>query len=421
MPAQTWKESTQGQDPRSPESADVGLFAVMFNEHARHVFDYCKSMLTDQAEAAMATEATLITAYSLFRSLRDHNRLRPWLFALARNECTSANPGRAQLAAFPELSGRSDAPDPRHRPQAGSLVEPDTDELRSAGVGGPARMNWMNELALGIGSLVQDPQREVAVLVYRHRISPTELPAVLGIPARQAETLLAATSRASDDAVDAAHRAALAAPLAALPPDVWRRTTRVAFEPKYRQCRDAVAECAGQLGFDGFPADAAASHAKARARLRLLAVVMAPVVAVAAAILYFVLSPASPGGAGPARATLSGGGGGTNLGSSSHGGPAPSSHVSIKASPSNSAHVILPVAPAPTGPAASKSAKPKPKPSPTPTLTTESSAPPTTTPRPRRRPRRHRTRRHRTRRHRPRQLVPDGYQAAAKTARRPGR
>ena len=104
MPAQVSKEPAQGQAPGPSASSDVGNFAAMFNEHARHVFDYCKAILTDEAEAGRATEATFITAYSLIRWLRDHDRLRAWLFALARNECISSSPGRAELAAHPELS-----------------------------------------------------------------------------------------------------------------------------------------------------------------------------------------------------------------------------------------------------------------------------------------------------------------------------
>ena len=387
MPAHFWSESALAQAHRPLASADAGTFAAMFDEHARHVFDYCKAILSDEAEAAGATEATFITASSLIRWLRDHNRLRPWLFALARNECTSSSPGRAELAACPELPSRSDQPGLRHGPPAGYMSEPDTDALRLAAVEARIRMMEQGQAAR---SLVQDPEREARVLVYRHGISARELPAILRIPAKQAKTLLAEAlagtrtaqhaadkmrigmirrqrpASISDDPDDAADRAALALPLAVLPRDVWRRAARVAIDPELWECRDSVVECAGPLGFDGFPADRAAALAKARARLRLVAVVTVPVVAAVGAIVYVGHSPAPPSGNRPASETLHAGG--TGLGSSASASPTASSHGPVKAKhPGNQGHVTVPVPPLPTAPAASKSSTPKPKPSSTPT------------------------------------------------------
>jgi DNA-directed RNA polymerase specialized sigma24 family protein len=401
VPAHFWSESALAHAQRPLASGDAGVFAAMFDEHARHVFDYCKAILSDEVEAAGATEATFIAASSLIRFLRDHDRLRPWLFALARNECISSSPGRIELAACPELPGRSDQPGLGHEPSLGYMSEPDTDALRLAAV--EARIRLM-EQGQAAWSLVQDPDHEARVLVYRHGISPRELPAILRIPAKQAKALLAAALAGSrpaqhaadkvsfgmirrqrpasipDDADDADDRAALALPLAVPPPDVWRRAARVAIGPEFWECRDSVVECAGQLGFDGFPADRAASLAKARARLRLVAAVTVPVVAAGGAILYVGHSPASPSGTRPASETLHTSG--TGLGNSASASPTASP---TKAKPArNRGHVTAPVAPLPTGPAASTSTKPKPKPSSkpssTPTKTPTSTPTPTVTP-----------------------------------------
>ncbi len=211
----------------------------------------------------------------------------------------------------------------------------------------------MMEQGQAAWSLVQDPEREARVLVYRHGISARELPAILRIPAKQAKTLLAEAlagtrtaqhaadkmrigmirrqrpASISDDPDDGADRAALALPLAVLPRDVWRRAARVAIDPELWECRDSVVECAGQLGFDGFPADRAAALAKARARLRLVAVVTVPVVAAVGAIVYVGHSPAPPSGNRPASETLHAGG--TGLGSSASASPTASSHGPVKA------------------------------------------------------------------------------------------
>jgi DNA-directed RNA polymerase specialized sigma24 family protein len=416
LSAQIWKRSVLGQDPRPLASGDVGMFAAMFDGHAAHVFDYCKAILAGDDEAARATEATFITAHARIRQLRDHDRLRAWLFALARNECTSRDPGRAVLAAHRALSGRMgdiDHPDDL----AGIYVaEPDTEDLRLAAIEAHARLL---ERVQAAGSLVQDPRREAAALVYRHRIELPEVSAILGISAEQAEAVLSAALAGyapaydgvdetmigltalgeefaapgpSSEAVDAAYAEAVALPLAVLPPDVWRRAARVAMDPEFREYRDAVAERAGRFRFDGFPANSAASLTQARKRLRLATVVMVPLAAAGVVILFVGHSPSSAGGSG-------------NVGNSQSaiaadpGQPstAPTPHVPSselfpkkKGKGGSAPQPVLTLAPQPSpNPSASKSHKPAPSPttriSPSSTPFPSSSSPtstPTSTPTP---------------------------------------
>src|SRR5258708_11525140 len=95
MTAQDGPASTPGWDPQpGPESMDA--FSALFAAYARSIFNYCSSLLGDQAEAEAATRATLIAACALVEHLDSHSRLRAWLFALARREGNSQHSGRAE-------------------------------------------------------------------------------------------------------------------------------------------------------------------------------------------------------------------------------------------------------------------------------------------------------------------------------------
>ena len=121
--------SRSDRDAEPPGADDQSAFAAMLDEHEAHLFDYCSRLVGDQAEAVSATETAMNAAQSL---LADPDRLRAWLFALARQE----------IAAKMQPSD-------------------------------------------------QHPDAEVLDLVYRHGIRPEDLPAVLGISPKQAMAMLA--------------------------------------------------------------------------------------------------------------------------------------------------------------------------------------------------------------------------------------
>jgi DNA-directed RNA polymerase specialized sigma24 family protein len=88
-----WNAS-QAEDVQEPVWADWGTFTDIFREYAEYVFEYCISLLSDEREAAGATTVTFITAQALLGCLENQDRLEPWLYALARRECTSKRPAR---------------------------------------------------------------------------------------------------------------------------------------------------------------------------------------------------------------------------------------------------------------------------------------------------------------------------------------
>ena len=52
------------------------------------LFGYCHVMLSDREDAADSIQDTFVVAATRLGDLQDPRKLRPWLYAVARNECT---------------------------------------------------------------------------------------------------------------------------------------------------------------------------------------------------------------------------------------------------------------------------------------------------------------------------------------------
>jgi RNA polymerase sigma factor (sigma-70 family) len=66
---------------------DRSAFAAMYGEYAGRVYGVCAAILRDADEAADAMHDTFVLAMQRIDQLRDPDRLRPWLFAIARHVC----------------------------------------------------------------------------------------------------------------------------------------------------------------------------------------------------------------------------------------------------------------------------------------------------------------------------------------------
>jgi DNA-directed RNA polymerase specialized sigma24 family protein len=300
-----------------PEIGGRDAFAEMFDQHARHLFDYCCGLLGDRARAASATQVTLIAGHSLAGRLQDPSRMRAWLLALGRWECLTGNqPGsRAGESTLPSGPAGELA-------EALAFVDTADDDVAEEP---PAELRWSDGDAVGDSSAraaldaLPRGDREVLDLVYRHAVSIADLPAVLAIPASGAPGVLAAArakfekavaaaghgasaddptgagahradAAAADDSADfsahwadaaTAHRVTspayrlAAVPLASLPASVWRRTARVVMDPKFRSYREAVSAHAEHLGPDGFPVQAEIAQPPSGRRLLMASALMA--------------------------------------------------------------------------------------------------------------------------------------------------
>jgi RNA polymerase sigma factor (sigma-70 family) len=68
-------------------AGDPEGIAEAYDRYALPLYSYCRSLLREPADAADAVQDTFLIATTKLGGLRDPGKLRPWLYAVARNEC----------------------------------------------------------------------------------------------------------------------------------------------------------------------------------------------------------------------------------------------------------------------------------------------------------------------------------------------
>ena len=68
-------------------AGDPAGIAMAYDRYAASLYGYCHWMLHDSADAAESLQDTFVLAAATLSDLPEPSKLRPWLFALARNEC----------------------------------------------------------------------------------------------------------------------------------------------------------------------------------------------------------------------------------------------------------------------------------------------------------------------------------------------
>jgi RNA polymerase sigma factor (sigma-70 family) len=85
-------------------AGDPAAIAAAYDRYAAGLYGYCEWMLRDSATAAESLQDTFVLAAATLGKVPPPAKLRPWLFALARNECRrrtwprSATPGEGDTA-----------------------------------------------------------------------------------------------------------------------------------------------------------------------------------------------------------------------------------------------------------------------------------------------------------------------------------
>jgi RNA polymerase sigma factor (sigma-70 family) len=142
--------------------------AAAYDQYAAALHAYCRSLLAEPADAADAVQDTFIIASAKLDGLRDPDRLRPWLYAVARNECRRRLRARASAAPLDE---------------AGEV----TDE--SADVGVSAERAELRMLVGAALAGLNPGEREIIELNLRHELDGADLADALGVPRNQAHAL----------------------------------------------------------------------------------------------------------------------------------------------------------------------------------------------------------------------------------------
>jgi RNA polymerase sigma factor (sigma-70 family) len=104
------------QDVEAVESiiaGNSGGLAEAYDEYADFVYAYCRSMLGDPKDTADTVLATFVVAAARADGLENRERLRAWLFAIARNLCLRARGGAGHVQAPGSRGPDSRGPDSR--------------------------------------------------------------------------------------------------------------------------------------------------------------------------------------------------------------------------------------------------------------------------------------------------------------------
>jgi RNA polymerase sigma factor (sigma-70 family) len=139
---------------RAAAAGDRGAFAGIYDRYADRLFDFCVGMLRDRDDAADCVQDAFCTAATRLRQLRDADKLRPWLYAIARNEALRRLRDRRRETLSDELPETvSDEPGPETLAARTELAD-----LISEAAGG-----------------LSDRDRSVLELTYRHGLDGPDL------------------------------------------------------------------------------------------------------------------------------------------------------------------------------------------------------------------------------------------------------
>lgn len=150
-------------------AGDPDGLAAAYDRYADPLYKYCRTLVRDPADAADAVQDTFVIAACRLDGLRDPERLRAWLYAVARNECLRilrAGNVRSVLDQALDMTGDSaDVSREAQRADLRALFEDATDGLNSG-------------------------EREVIELQLRGGLAAAEVADVLGVSRNHAHALM---------------------------------------------------------------------------------------------------------------------------------------------------------------------------------------------------------------------------------------
>jgi RNA polymerase sigma factor (sigma-70 family) len=148
---------------------DPAGLAEAYDRYAVPLYAYGCSMLREPADAADAVQDTFLIAAAKLGGLRDPAKLRPWLYAVARNECLRRLRAGHATARLEEAG---DVP------------------AESAGPGREAERADLQELVRGAIDGLNPGERDVIELSLSHQLEGEDLAEVLGVSRNHAHALL---------------------------------------------------------------------------------------------------------------------------------------------------------------------------------------------------------------------------------------
>jgi RNA polymerase sigma factor (sigma-70 family) len=151
---------TDAQLALASAAGDRNAFAEIYDRYADRLHNFCVGMLRDRDGAADCVQDTFCIAATRLPQLRQPDRLRPWLYAIARNEALRRIRERRRETAADEL------------PEAASH-EPGPDTLAG-------RTELAGLIAEAAGGL-SDRDQAILELAYHRGLDGPELAEALGV------------------------------------------------------------------------------------------------------------------------------------------------------------------------------------------------------------------------------------------------
>src|SRR5215204_3222359 len=154
---------------RAATAGDRGAFAAISDRYADRLHDFCWSVLRDRDEAADATQDAFLVAAERLGQLRHPERLRPWLYAVARSQALRRARARSRLAPEEDMT---DLPDPATGPEQA------------------AQRADLRELVWSAAAGLSERDRALLDLHLRHGLEGAELGEAVGVEPAHAYVLL---------------------------------------------------------------------------------------------------------------------------------------------------------------------------------------------------------------------------------------
>lgn len=154
---------------RAAATGDRSAFAEIYDRYADRLHDFCVGMLRDREAAADCVQDVFVTAATKLVQLREPDRLRSWLYAIARSEALARLRDRKREQLSEELP---------------EMPSNDADMVTLA-----ARTELADLIADASGGL-SERDRVVLELAYRQGLDGPELAEALGVTPKNANTLV---------------------------------------------------------------------------------------------------------------------------------------------------------------------------------------------------------------------------------------
>jgi RNA polymerase sigma factor (sigma-70 family) len=154
---------------RAAAACDRRALAIIYERYADRLNNFCVGMVRDRDIAADCVQEVFCTAAAQLPALRDPEKLRPWLYAIARNEVLRALRDRDREPLSTELPE-----------MASTEPGPDTFAVRTE----------LAELIADAAAGLSDRDRAALQLAYRHGLNQPQIAQALGVSSATAKKVI---------------------------------------------------------------------------------------------------------------------------------------------------------------------------------------------------------------------------------------